>query len=177
MVGSHRLGGRAFLLFLLKRIKLVLFFLVLTVLFWIEADALLGDSPFWKDIILKGLILLFLFVFSLRLVRTFFEYRGYSYMFDEEYFQVTQGYIIRNIIAIAYHQIQNVNIKRNILDRMMGVSQLIIVMSGINNKGEVDIVLPALDKEKAKVLQKEIMRRSRSTYFRHIENNKNKNEE
>lgn len=163
---SHRLGKRAFMIFLSGRLKLVLFLFLVVVLVWYEQGQLPVD---YADLILKSCILLFVFVLVLRVVRTTFEYLGHSYKFDDEFFQVTEGYITRNEIAMAYHQIQNVNIKRSIMDRSMGVSQLVVVMSGTNTKGEVDVILPALDRHIARMIQKEIMRRSRRQFFKHTE--------
>jgi len=42
----------------------------------------------------------------------------YTYMFTDEAFIMTSGYIVRNELAALYHQIQNVNIQRNPLDRL-----------------------------------------------------------
>jgi membrane protein YdbS with pleckstrin-like domain len=163
---SHRLGKRAYLIFFTQHLKLVLLSFLIVLLVWYEQNNLPADYAVY---VLQLSVILFIFVLALRLVRTTFEYLGRSYKFDDEFFQVTEGYITRNEIAMAYHQIQNVNIKRSMMDRSMGVSQIIVVMSGTNTKGEVDVVLPALDKHIARIIQKEIMRRSRRQFFKHTE--------
>src|SRR6185436_15565953 len=111
-------------------IKLPMVILLLTLLvqlgpLWIPFDYqyLINPVVFW------GLIL-FAATFLLRILQTTFEYLGYAYKFDEESFQVTRGYFVRREIAIAYHQVQNVVIKRNISDRFLHVSQIIIFTVG-----------------------------------------------
>jgi len=95
------------------------------------------------------------------LFRSYFEYRGYSYRFDDEYFHVTKGYITRNETGVVYHQIQHVTIERGIFDRMIGVSNLIIVMNLTgNNPSASHIVLPALNKNKAKLVHRELLRKA-----------------
>ena len=164
----HRLGKRAFLLFLDKRLILPSSILLITLLIWIfELQTTSPEYAYYAGLAVKYGFLLFAVVFAIKLVATIFEYLGYSYQFDEEFFQVNRGYFARREDALAYHQIQNVNIKRGLIFRMLGLSQLIIVMSrSSSNKGEVDIVLPALDKRRAKLVQREIMHRARRHFYR-----------
>ena len=164
----HRLGKRAFLLFLDKRLLLPSIILIGSLLLWI-AELWPVSEPYgtYADYGFKYGLLLFLVVFSIKLTATVFEYLGYSYQFDEEFFQVNRGYFSRREDALAYHQIQNVNIKRGLIYRMLGLSQLIIIMSrSSSNKGEIDIVLPALDKHQAKLVQREIMHRARRHFYK-----------
>ena len=63
------------------------------------------------------------------LLRSYFDYRGYSFRFDNEFFYVTRGYFTKNEMGIVYHQIQHVTVRRGILDRAVGVAHLIIVMN------------------------------------------------
>ena len=90
------------------------------------------------------------------------EYHFYTYTFTDEAFIMTSGYIVRNELAALYHQIQNVNIQRGPLDRLAGVSQIVIFMNGSEHSGAHNkIVLPAVGKTKAKLVQKELLVRAR----------------
>ena len=83
-------------------------------------------------------------------------------MFTDEAFIMTSGYIVRNELAALYHQIQNVSIQRNPLDRLVGVSRIVIVMTGSEHDAAHNkIVLPAVGKTKAKLVQKELLIRAR----------------
>ncbi len=159
---KHFLGRRAFALFLFKRIKFSLFLFGLTAIVW-YSERWIRDpySGLWMDYGAKLLLLFGLAYLALIFFRTYLEYHSYTYTFTEEAFVMTYGYIIRNEIAALYHQIQNVNIKRAVSDRLIGVSQLVIVMAGLDREGHhTQIVLPGVGKTKAKLVQKELLVRA-----------------
>ena len=165
---KHSLGKRAFLLFLSKRMKLVIFFFVLTVAAWYSER---WAPPYYAPFVDYGVNLLALFsvlYFLAIILWTYMEYRVYTYTFTDEAFIMTSGYIIRTELAALYHQIQNVSIQRNPLDRLAGVSQIIIFMNGSEKDAAHNkIVLPAVGKTKAKLVQKELLIRARQ----HMGNN------
>jgi uncharacterized membrane protein YdbT with pleckstrin-like domain len=165
----YRLGQRAFLLFLSKRMKLAAFLLALTGLFWWGRGSVAPEYFELADYGMKLSGLLFLTVMIVNVLRTYLEYRRHTYTFEEEAFMVHRGYVIRQEIAIVYHQVQNVNIRRDMLDRMLGVSQVIVVMVGSNdglNLRQSDMTLMAIDRHKAKLIQKELLRRARRHLYR-----------
>jgi uncharacterized membrane protein YdbT with pleckstrin-like domain len=159
---KHSLGKRAFLLFLSKRIKLVIFFFALTVAAWYSER---WAPPYYAPFVDYGVTLLALFsvlYFLAILLWTYMEYHFYTYMFTDEAFIMTSGYIMRTELAALYHQIQNVSIQRNPLDRLAGVSQIVIFMNGSEKDAAHNkIVLPAVGKTKAKLVQKELLIRAR----------------
>lgn len=159
---KHSLGHRAFLYFLMRRIKGVLLAAALTFAVWYGEQWVPKDYLLWSDYAAKILMLFTAAYFVLVFVRTMLEYRYYTYMFTNDAFVMTYGYIMRNEIAALYHQIQNVNIHRAPLDRLVGVSQLVIYMTGSDHtSAQSKIVLPAVGKTKAKLVQKEILARAR----------------
>jgi len=159
---KHSLGQRAYILFLAKRIKLVIFLFVLTGALWYSERWLppyyipIGDYAVQLFALTSGLYFLALLLY------TYMEYRFYTYMFTDEAFIMTSGYIVRNEMAALYHQIQNVSIQRNPLERLAGVSQIVIFMTGSERDAAHNkIVLPAVGKTKAKLVQKELLMRAR----------------
>ena len=160
----HTLGHRAFLLFLSRRVKFVIFLFALTVAAWYSERWLSGipQVAFWVDYAVGILALLSVAYFLLILFYTYLEYRFYTYLFTPEAFVVHQGYILRNEVATLYHQIQNVNIQRGPLDRLVGMSTVIILLSGIqHDPAHSKIILPGLGRTKAKLVQKELLVRAR----------------
>ena len=108
------------------------------------------------------LALLSVLYFLAILFWTYMEYHFYTYMFTDEAFIMTSGYVMRNEMAALYHQIQNVNIQRSPMDRLAGVSQVVIFMNGSERSGAHNkIVLPAVGKTKARLVQKELLVRAR----------------
>lgn len=159
---KHSLGKRAYLLFLSKRIKLAIFFFVLTGAVWYsERWAPSYYLPFVQYAV--ELLALFSVLYLLAmLLWTWMEYRFYTYTFTDEAFIMTSGYIMRTELAALYHQIQNVSIQRGPLDRLAGVSQVVIFMNGAERDAAHNkIVLPAVGKTKAKLVQKELLVRAR----------------
>jgi uncharacterized membrane protein YdbT with pleckstrin-like domain len=158
----HSLGHRAFLVFLSRRIGWVVLFFIITAAVWWVGQRLPAEDMIWgnyvAEICLIASIGFFLFVF----LRTYFEYRYYTYLFTDDAFIMTYGYIVRNEVATLYHHIQNVNIERSIADRMIGVSKLIILMTGSDRMTHRNqIVLPAVGRWKAKLVQAELLSRAR----------------
>ena len=164
---KYHLGPRAFYLFFSKRVKLPIFMLMILAayLFWGKQFVPI-EWGFLADYIVKLWILLFSGVLTFKIFRTFFEYKGYAYKFEDEFFLVTRGYFVKHEYGIVYHQIQNVNIKRDLFDRGIGVSQLIIVMSSAQSGPNRDLLLPALDRHRAKMLQQELLKQARKHMMR-----------
>jgi uncharacterized membrane protein YdbT with pleckstrin-like domain len=159
---KHSLGHRAYLLFLSRRIKLVIFLFVLTAIMWYSERWLSPYYLIWGDYFTKVFLLVSVAYFVMVLFWTWLEYHFYTYMFTDEAFIMTSGYIVRNELAALYHQIQNVNIQRNPLDRLAGVSQIVILMNGSEKDATHNkIVLPAVGKAKARLVQKELLARAR----------------
>ncbi len=159
---KHSLGYRAFILFLLKRIKFALFLFVLSGAAWYSERWIPSDYLDWGNFATTFLSLVGAAYFLLILIITYLEYRYYTYAFTEEAFIMSSGYIMRSEVAALYHQIQNVNIERRPLERLIGVSQVIIHMSGSErDTSHNKIVLVAIGKSKAKLVQKELLVRAR----------------
>jgi membrane protein YdbS with pleckstrin-like domain len=159
---KHSLGHRAFILFLSRRIKFAIFMFVLTAFVWYAEKWVPFEYLYLSDYIVKILLLLSVTYLLVILFYTYMEYRFYTYMFTEEAFIMTQGYVVRNEIGALYHQIQNVNIQRGPLDRMTGVSEIVIFMTGVEkDASHSKIVLPGVGKTKAKLVQKELLQRAR----------------
>lgn len=159
---KYSLGHRAFLLFLSRRIKFAIFLFALTGALWYGERWAPPSYFIWTDYAVKVLALLCAAYLFLVIFQSYLEYRYYTYIFTDEAFIVTSGYVERNEVAALYHQIQNVNISRGIMDRFAGVSQIFIVMTGAEREGGHNkIVLPAVGKGRAKAIQKELLVRAR----------------
>ncbi len=159
----HRLGHRAFVLFLSRRIKFAVFLFLVTAAAWFASEQWLsGLSALWGNYAAQVLLLISIAYLLFILLRTYMEYRAYTYSFLRNAFVVTRGYITRTETATLYHQIQNVNIERSMTDRMTGVSSIVIFLAG----GQYDtphtkIVLPAVAAQRARLVQKELLLRAR----------------
>jgi uncharacterized membrane protein YdbT with pleckstrin-like domain len=168
---TQHLGPKAFFVFLAEPLRYFIFPILLVVLIGFGRGSVPESYKEWADWAFYGgggLILLALVMVS---IRTYLEYKAYTYVFDEEAFIVRYGYVVDNEVALLYHQIRNVNIDRYIPDRLFGVSQLKIVMVGSSheNAGKnhpQGMTLPAIQKDKARLVQRELLRRARVHFQR-----------
>lgn len=161
---KHSLGRRAFLLFFMKRIKgpLALFIVAAAAWYcerWVPPDT---AASIWIDFGVNVLLLSALAYLLVIVLFAYTIYRSHSYMFTEEAFMMMSGVTSRTEVAALYHQIHSVNIARSMSDRLAGVSQIVILMTGSDREGgRTQLILPALSKAKAKLVQKELLVRAR----------------
>ena len=159
---KHSLGHRAFFLFFSRRIKKIVAWFVVTGIFWYLGRFIPQPYLTWEQ---DGVLVLFLIsvvYLVMSIFQTWLEYHYYTYTFTEEAFIMTYGVVVRNEVAALYHQIQNVSIQRGMSDRMLGVSRIIIFLTGAEREsGHTKIVLPGVGRHKAKLVQKELLVRAR----------------
>lgn len=161
---KHRLGHRAFTLFFLRKTKFLIFFVALSAAASYAERWMPPVYAPWGDYAVKMLGLLCVAYFVLLFTETYLEYRYFTYLFTDEAFMMTSGYLMRTEMAALYHQIQNVNILRSPLDRLIGVSRIVIYMTGDRAAPQNQIVLPGVGKTKAKYVQKELLTRARKHF-------------
>lgn len=159
---KHSLGRRAFFLFLSRRINGPLLLFIIAGAVWYGVQQLPPFYAIWGGFAAEVLLLTALGYLLMIILFTYLEYRVHTYVFTDEALMITSGLTTRKEIAALYHQIQNVNIDRSMSDRFFGISQIVIFMTGADREfGHTKIVLPALSKTKAKVVQRELLVRAR----------------
>lgn len=158
---THRLGFRAFLLFLGKGIFLLaLLAIALGWVWWYGAIYIPKSYVIYYDYALKLFALILGACFSFVFLRAFMAYQAHVYRFDDEYFHLTKGYLDRHEMGVVYHQIQTVTVRRGIGARLVGLAQLTIVTSG-GQGGVHEVQLPAIDMRKARLIQQELLARAK----------------
>ena len=128
----------------------------------------IGDVSFgflnWLWIIIPAL-LVFFFVWAK------LTYRFYRYELTDAGFRKELGVIYKKYVTIPYDRIQNVDIYRGILARILGLSDLNIQTAGasavVGRYGAVGIGaegrLPGLSREVAEQLRDELIQRARQS--------------
>jgi membrane protein YdbS with pleckstrin-like domain len=183
----YKLGNKTFWLFFFIYGKWFVLISILMAAFVYEmyfgslqttTDTYLRDS--WYNELSKGLLATWIIMvaFSITFVgylRAYVLYRQYKFHLTENAFHVRRGIFSIKEIVIAYHQIQNVEIRRPYHYRLMGLSKLDISLS--NNmpveshlKGSNQTtLLPVLDRTLAASLAHELVRRG-STFGNDLTN-------
>jgi AhpD family alkylhydroperoxidase len=115
-------------------------------------------------IFISGIIVYFITVF----IAAEIVYSNFRYSTDEIGFQKTYGVVHKMQTSIPYQQIQNVNIRRGLVDRMLGLCHVSIETAG-NSNGARQIAesttasegyLPGLSLEDAKYLHDLLLARA-----------------
>jgi hypothetical protein len=99
------------------------------------------------------LVVLFGIIFSYIWARL--SYHFYRYEFTDKEFKQEYGVIIKHYIFIPYERIQNIDIHRGILERILGLSNLYFQTAGAGGVLSAEGKLPGLSKEEAEKLKEE----------------------
>ena len=117
------------------------------------------------------LILILYIIFCYIWARLTYNYWGYQ--LTEDALQIEHGVIWKKYVSIPYERIQNVDIYRGILVRILGLSELQVQTAGLSAAyyGRMGIMggagaegkLPGIEKNKAEELRKEFIKRVKGT--------------
>lgn len=94
------------------------------------------------------------------------SYHFYRYELREDCFRKESGIIWKRYVSLPYERIQNVDIYRGILTRILGLSNLSIQTAGFSGPSggvgaSTEGYLPGLSKEEAELLRDELVKRAR----------------
>ncbi|KND51015.1 MAG: hypothetical protein AB202_01230 [Parcubacteria bacterium C7867-007] len=113
----------------------------------------------------SALIALLLLAFSYLWAKL--TYQTYKYELTDLGFKKESGVIYKRYVTIPYARIQNVDINRGILDRLLGLSSLNIQTagsSGVSQYGGTNLgaegILPGLTKVEAEMMRDDLIRRT-----------------
>jgi uncharacterized membrane protein YdbT with pleckstrin-like domain len=95
-------------------------------------------------------------VFSL----AWLEYSHYTIALDDSTFRTTHGVLDIEELGFPYRHIHQAKIMRSLADQLLGVSTLVVLVSGENVEHEEEIVLPWLDKTLAASIQDALLKKS-----------------
>jgi uncharacterized membrane protein YdbT with pleckstrin-like domain len=116
----------------------------------------LGFGFFWGVGHLDDLLGYVIIIPVIILVFNFFKWLRFKYEFDDDQFHIRSGVLVRNDRYIRIQRIQSVQIKTNLLLRLLWVVQLKFDTADPAFKG--DIVLSALKREEAEHIKAQISR-------------------
>ena len=132
-------------------------------------------SGFSEDIGVMGYVGWLLIIVFILIVLLFIwaklSYRFYKYELTDDGFRKELGVIYKKYVTIPYDRIQNVDIYRGILARLLGLSDLNIQTAGASSQvsqygvfeGGAEGRLPGLSYEDAEKLRDELIRRAKQS--------------
>ena len=151
-----------FIKFILGRFIFIIFFIIygLLALSNTLSDLNKSTSSFelfkWLWIIIPALFIFFWIWAKL-------TYYFYWYELREDGFRKELGVIQKKYTTIPYNRIQNVDIYRGVIDRILGLSDLHIQTAGASGLITTEGRLPGLSREVAEQLRDELIRRAQQS--------------
>jgi putative membrane protein len=137
-----------FISYVLRALILIIFLIIYgTILIWVIALAFLVLCFVWTKL----------------------TYRFYRYELTDMGFRKKFGVIYKKYVTIPYDRIQNVDIYRGIIARILGLSDLNIQTAGGGGRGygifgaSAERRLPSLSRETAEQLREELIQRTRQS--------------
>ena len=147
-------------------------FLFIFLSFWLAG--FLASSGFLTSLrlgYLWGLLIIFILYIAFCYIWAKLTYRFWRYQLTEDAFKKEHGVIWKKYVSIPYERIQNVDIRRGVIARILGLSDILIQtagasavvygrrMAGIGAEG----YLPGLDKNVAEDLREGLIKRAKGT--------------
>ena len=160
----EHLGITAFWIFMLQMMSPALIFLLIAFLFPqlsanMPQELLRYTEPFGRFFFLIGLSTLLIGG-----VIGYLRYVTYKFCLADDALLIEQGILNKERVSIPYRQVQNINLNRSIIDRLLGVSHLIILTAGHDDDDpgdrnyESEGHLPLLNKHRAEQIQAELLK-------------------
>ena len=111
---------------------------------------------FWIFALIFALYLIFCYIWAK------LTYRFWLYDITEDAYKMEQGVIWKRYVSIPYERIQNVDIHRGVIARILGLSELRIQTAGFGGQqgrwgAFSEGKLPGIDKEKAQQLREQLI--------------------
>lgn len=124
-----------------------------------------------REVMISGLIKMSLMIFvGLILpspVISFFwavwTYNNYRYQLTREGFKIESGVVWKKYIFIPYERIQNIDLARGIIARLLGLSDLHIQTAGYSGRMRAEGRIPGLGPETAENLREDLIKRVKGT--------------
>jgi len=107
-------------------------------------------------------ILAALAVFLGTLVVAWIEYIHYSVSFNPEDFRVTRGFLSVEEFGFPYYRIKEVKISQNILERLLGLCDLVITVGEQASMDDMRLILPTFEQRVGLTIQDELLKRSQA---------------
>ncbi|MEO6729380.1 MAG: PH domain-containing protein [Candidatus Dojkabacteria bacterium] len=146
-------------------------FFVLPILIGFMEDS--GTTTTFTGVFIVGLgiyIVFALFIIALCYLFARLSYNNYMYELKEDGFYKESGVITKKYVTIPYERIQNVDINRGLMARILGLSDLQIQTAGMSTGGygkygaygvAAEGRLPGVSKEDANTIRDELIKRAK----------------
>ena len=150
-----------FFQFLFAAVFILLFF------FWAWLPAIIGGKILFDSFFfVPAVFLIFYILFCYAWAKL--TYRFWLYDITEDTFKVERGVIWKKYTSIPYERIQNIDIHRGVIARILGLSELRLQTAGFGgSQGKwgawAEGRLPGIEREKAEQLREKLIAKVKGT--------------
>ena len=159
-----RLGPKTLAIFVLQKSGVLFLCIGAIVVSVILLQVAPPEYAVFLNKIIGGIVAASIVIFAGIFSVAYGAYVRYSITLGTDNIKITRGLINEEEIGIPYRRIKDARIERDVADQLLGTSDVIINMSGMDEggsgSGESVIVLPAIDKDIASHIQDEIVKRA-----------------
>ncbi len=120
-------------------------------------SSLISQSSSIIPIILLSILGYFIFVIIISEIYARLSYKNWSYEFTKDGLKLERGIIWKKYSNIPYERIQNIDIHRGIIARMLGYSSVMIQTAGYSMGSAVEGHIPAIDSKHAEEIREFVM--------------------
>ncbi len=166
----HTLGRKTLWIFILERIQPAMLLLILSIGLFVVSQLEFPATGSFSGIGHYALLgtgiclILFIVFFGLAVLIGWLIYKNYTFALGDDSLKIKRGILSKEEVAIPYRQIQDVDIQRDLSFQMLGLSKIVILTAGHEDKTDTDDdsegILPAIDKNLADWLQSELLKRA-----------------
>lgn len=159
-----KLGSKTLLVFLLRRSSALFVFIFMFITFLIvqhwAPDIIVGMLP----VITLGLLIVGVIIFVFTLLFALLEYSRLSISLTEDDIKITRGLVTVEEIGVPYRRIKAINIERDVLDQMLGMSRVSVTVlgeeEGVARTEQSSIILPPINKDLAAHIRDEVLKKA-----------------
>jgi uncharacterized membrane protein YdbT with pleckstrin-like domain len=175
---EQHLGGKAFIIFFLRKTALAWLFLILLIIAlpirdgvmnWLNTSlstALVSDTTINSvsssfSLVISILFFLTIVFFIGGFIVSYLQYRTYTFTFEEFDLKMRRGILNRKENSVPYRQIQDVDTEQSIFFQMLGLSKVIIMTAGHEESDEhekTEIILEPVDRDTAEEIRSKLER-------------------
>jgi membrane protein YdbS with pleckstrin-like domain len=129
-----------------------------------------SDATGW--IMALGTFLFFCYA-GIVIIYTWLEYITFTYKLSVNGLEIGQGILHREESSLPFRQIQNIEVKRSLLFRFIGLSRLLIFTAGNDDPNtppiEGEVTIPILEKHVAAELRHMLLERAHTQRVQNVE--------
>ena len=175
-----RRGRHTLITLFMLRLPVAILFLFLGIILAVSDNYFVSlaakFSPQYTTVVSKifplltaGAFVFFIAIAGIISLVVWLQYISVEYLFDDESFKVRLGIFSIKELSIPYRQIQNVDVNRPLLYRLMGVSDITLLTAGREDQddpdhAEADATVTLLEKKLAEQIQRDLLDRSREQH-------------